>query len=156
MHALDDTVSLRIFYGGNAWFDTVICEKVSEILFEFRPVVENYDTRSRVPRMPIVLQLAHHGCAVLVVHGVEFKPARSWVDEGDCLQLSCGALFAIDGDCPWADEVHAQCVPWDGFCELLWGLPIFFRALTYGAYLDERVAVRRQTGPSHGSGNGFL
>ena len=47
MYALDNTVSLRVFYSGNAWLDTVIREKVSEILFEFRSVVENNGTRSR-------------------------------------------------------------------------------------------------------------
>ena len=75
MYALDNAISLRIFYSGNAWFDTVIRKKVSEILFEFRSVVENNGTRSRVPREPVVLQLARHGRTVLVVHGVGFKPA---------------------------------------------------------------------------------
>ena len=48
MYALDNAVGLRVFYSGNAWFDTVIRKKVSEILFEFRTVVENNGTRSWV------------------------------------------------------------------------------------------------------------
>ena len=112
MYVLDNAVGLRVFYSGNAWFDTVIRKKVSEILFEFRSVVENNGTRSRVPREPIVFQLARHGRTDLVVHGVEFEPARGRIDEGYCLQFARVTRLFVDGDRPWADEVYADGVPW--------------------------------------------
>ena len=120
MYALDNAVSLRIFYSGNAWFDTVIRKKVSEILFEFRTVVENNGTRLRVPREPVVFQLARHGRTVLVDHGVKFEPACGLIDEGYCLQLAGFVRLFVDGDRSWTDEVHAYGVPWGGFRAFHW------------------------------------
>ena len=88
---------------------------MSEILFEFRPVVENDGTRSRVPREPVVFQLARHGRTVLVVHGVEFEPSRGRIDEGYYLQLAGFARLFVYGDRPWTDEVDTYGVPWGGF-----------------------------------------
>ena len=115
MYALDDPIGLWVFYGCDSGFYTVVRKNVSKVLLELRPVVENYRTRSRVPRKPVVLQLACHGRAVLVTYGVEFEPARGRIDEGDSLQLPSGAFSLVYGNRPWTDEVHAHGIPWDRF-----------------------------------------
>ena len=115
MYALDDPIGLWVFHGCDSGFYTVICKIMSEVLFELRPVVLNYRTRSRVPREPVILQLACHGRAVLVTHRVKFERARGRIDEGDDLQLPCGAFCFIYGNRPWTDEVHAHGIPWDRF-----------------------------------------
>ena len=112
MYALDDPIGLWVFDGCDSRFYTVVRKNVSKVLLELRPVVENYRTRSRVPRKPVVLQLACHGRAVLVTNGVKFEPARGRIDEGYCLQFARVTRLFVDGDRPWANEVYADGVPW--------------------------------------------